>query len=318
MEISVVIPNYNGEKVLPVALDSLQGQRFKDFETVVVDNGSSDSSVPLMERSYPWVRIVRLPCNLGFAGGVNEGIRRTISPFVALLNSDVEVDPGWLQELWQSMRRESAIGACQPKMLRYFERDRIDVIGLRLSSRGIVEGIGKGEKDGGQYEIPRFVFGVNAGAALYRRAMLDQIGLFDEHFVTSFEDGDLSFRSQLAGWSALYVPTSVAYHMVGSTRKQRKYRGTYLNNRNKILLFWKNMPAEVMRDRWRSFLSYQAGTLVRRAAFGFYKVRTFHFLRGVFAAYLSVGYLRRARKMVQSTARINPRLIASFMDRDFL
>jgi GT2 family glycosyltransferase len=317
-EVSVVIPNYNGRTVLPVALNSLRSQTFRNFEVVVVDNGSSDGSVEFLEESFPEARIVRLLRNLGFAGGVNEGIRRTNRPFVALLNNDVEVDPKWLEELYAAMAGKPHVGACQPKIIRYFERDRFDVVGLRLSGTGMIDVVGGGEKDVGQYDECRYLFGVNAGAALYRRSMLDDVGLFDEQLITSYEDADLSFRAQLAGWSALYVPTAVAHHMVGSTRKRRKYYGTYLFNRNKVLVFWKNMPAETIRDQWPAFFSYQVEVLVKRVVLNFWKVRSFCFLGGVLSAYLKIGYLRRERKIVQSGRRVPPGHIKALLDKDFL
>lgn len=240
--VSVVIPNLNGENFLPMCLDTLKTQTFRDFEIIVVDNGSRDGSLRLLNEKYPDVRIVSLDRNYGFAFPVNRGIEAASGEFICLLNNDVELDPQWMEAMYMALNQNQEVGACGPKMMRYWERERINVLGIRFNSNGDVEIVGAGEKDKGQYEEMKYVFGVTAGASMYRRKMFDDVGLFDEAFFASFEDVDLSFRAQLAGYKFLYIPQSIAYHMVGATIKKRRYQPTYLNNRNALLFSGRICP----------------------------------------------------------------------------
>jgi hypothetical protein len=316
--VNIVIPSFNGRELLPVCLDSLKKQTFADFDVTVVDNGSQDGSIAMLRERYPDVKIVALERNYGFAMPVNRGIESGEAEFVSLLNNDIELDPRWLEELHSALRLHPEAASCGPKMMRYWERDRINVLGIRLNSDGDVEIIGAGETDRGQYDDLRYVFGVNAGACLYRRSLFADIGLFDESFWASFEDVDLSFRAQLAGYKALYVPTAVAYHMVGATIKKRRYRPTFLNNRNKILFFWKDMPTEMIRDRFWTIAASRSARFFKRLLFNFYKVRTLYFLVGTLAACARLPYVLRERKKVQAGRRVTVEYLRSIMDKDFV
>jgi GT2 family glycosyltransferase len=202
--------------------------------------------------------------------------------------------------------------------MRYWERDRINILGIRLNSNGEVEIIGAGEVDRGQYGERRYVFGVNAGASLYRRRMFEEIGLFDEAFFASFEDVDLSFRAQLAGYKALYVPAAIGYHMVGETIKRKRYFPTYLNNRNKILFLWKNMPEEIFKKYfWRIFWS-KLGLFFKRILFNSYKLRTYYFLKGTFAAFIRLPYILKEREKIKAMRRVSIDYLDSIMDKDFV
>ncbi len=316
--VSVVIPNLNGEHLLPMCMDSLAKQTFTDFETIVVDNGSRDGSVRLLEEKYPHVRIIRLDKNYGFAYPVNRGIEAATGAYVCLLNNDIELDPRWMEELYRALEEHPDAGSAGPKLMRYFERERINVLGIRVNRDGHVEIVGAGEHDAGQYENGHYVFGVNAGASMYRRAMFDDIGLFDEVFFASYEDVDLAFRAQLAGYKALYVPRSVGYHMVGATIKKKRYRPTYLNNRNQILFFWKNMPGELLHKNLSVIIGKKVGAFTKRVAKNFWKLRTFYYLRGTAAGYLQIPHVIRERRKIQGSRRVSPAYIESILDRDFI
>ncbi len=316
--VSVVIPSLDGEKLLPVALDSLGLQTFRDFDIIVVDNASKDGSLELLKSRYPGIKVVALPRNLGFAGAVNRGIEASASEFVSVLNNDIELGPRWLEELHTALIEHVEAGAAGPKMMRYFERNRINILGLRLNRTGEVELIGAGEDDHGQYDQMRYVFGVSAGAALYRRKMFDEIGLFDEQFFANYEDADLAFRAQLAGYKALYVPAAVAYHMVGSTIRRRKYLSTYLNNRNRIIFLWKNMPAETVEKHLRIIFRREAGLLLKRILLNFYKLRTFYYLKGTVSGLMRIPHALRQRKKSGALRRVSADYIESIMDKDFV
>jgi len=284
----------------------------------VVDNGSQDSSVDLLQKCYKEAKVIALDKNYGFASAVNRGIEATKGEFVGLLNNDIELDPKWLEELHRALVGHPEVGACGPKLMRYRERERINVLGIRLNSNGEVEIIGAGEVDQGQYEEERYVFGVNAGASLYRRKMFEDIGLFDEGFFASFEDVDLSFRAQLAGYKALYVPTAIGYHMVGETVKRRRYFSTYLNNRNKILFLWKNLPGEMLKKYFWKISWSKLSLFSKRVFFNFYKLRTLYFIRGTVAAFFHLPDILRQRAKIQAMRRASIAYLESMMDKDFL
>ncbi len=315
--VSIIIPNLDGEKLLPIPLESLKRQSFKDFDVTVVDNGSKDGSLDLLRNEYPNVSVISLDKNYGFSFAANRGIEATSGEFVGLLNNDVELDPRWLEELHHAMIRHPEIGACGPKLMRYWERDRINVLGIRLNSDGEVEIIGAGKVDQGQFDEVRYVFGVNAGASLYRRKMFEEIGLFDESFFASFEDVDLSFRAQLAGYKALYVPSAVGYHIVGATIKRKRYFATYLNNRNKLLFLWKNLPDELVEKYFWKIFSSKLKLFLKRTLLNFYKLRTLYFIAGTFGAFFRIHCLLNQRKKILRMRKVPISYLESIMDRDF-
>ncbi|HOJ42500.1 MAG TPA: glycosyltransferase family 2 protein [Syntrophorhabdaceae bacterium] len=316
--VTIVIPNMNGEGLLPVPLESLKKQTFKDFEIIVVDNCSSDGSLNLIKREYPYVKIIPLDKNYGFAYAVNRGIEASSSLFVSLLNNDIELDSNWLWYLYEALIKHPEAGSCGPKLMRYWERERINVLGIRLNRDGGVEIVGAGEVDRGQYEEMKYVFGVNAGASLYRKKMFEDIGMFDETFFASFEDVDLSFRAQLAGYKALYVPKAIAYHMVGATIKRKRYMATYLNNRNSTMFFWKDMPKELIKKHLFYIFYRRTYAFFKRVLFNFWKIRTYYFIKGTIAAYLRMPYILRERKKIQSSMRVSIDYIESILDKDFI
>ena len=203
--VTVVVPNWNGEIFLETCLSSLRRQSYEDFEVVLADNGSTDGSVPFVEENFPEVRVVRLPENRGFSAAVNAGIKAA-SPsaeHVVLLNNDTELDPGWLGALVGAADRHPEAGLFASKLVDFEDRRVLDGAGDALRKSGLPYRVGHGEVDRGQFERETFVFSACAAAALYRRSLFEDIGLFDEDFFSNCEDGDLSFRAQLAGYRCL-------------------------------------------------------------------------------------------------------------------
>jgi GT2 family glycosyltransferase len=267
--ITVVIPNWNGERFLRTCLPSLREQSFRDFETVVVDNGSTDGSVTFISERFPEVRMVRLPENLGFSAAVNAGIRASETEFVALLNNDTEQDPGWLAALVRAAERYPKSGLFASKLLDFDDRGVLDGAGDALRLSGLPYRLGHGERDGGQFDAPGYVFGACAAAAMYRTEMLDRVGLFDEDFVSYCEDGDLSFRAQLAGYRCRYVPDAVVYHMgSASSGGKRSALATRLGSRNSLSLLAKNLPLSLVPHLLPFFLPGQLARLLTAAATG--------------------------------------------------
>jgi GT2 family glycosyltransferase len=240
--VSVVIPNWNGAHLLPVCLDSVRAQTFRDLETVVVDDGSTDQSAALVQRNYPEVRVLRLPQNVGFCRAANEGVRASRGEFLALINNDTELHPECVGELVAAMRGDAGLGICAAKMVYYDDPGMINSAGQACGPDGVVVDIGRRQADGEWFSRPREVLGACAGGALYRRSMVEQIGLFDADFLMSFEDADLSWRAQWAGWRARYVPSAVVKHREGVSRQIRSKRAAFLGMRNTVHVWRKDWP----------------------------------------------------------------------------
>lgn len=238
--VSVVIPNWNGAELLARVLDSLGGQLYQGFETLVVDNGSTDTSLALLESEFPETRVVALPTNLGFAGAVNAGIEKARGEIIALLNNDAVADPGWLGALVDALDRHPEVGSIASRMLDLGDPGRIDSAGDQL---GIFpSNIGHGEPDDARFREPAYVLSACAGAAAFRRELFEDVGLFDERFFAYMEDVDLGVRAQLRGWDCLYEPRAVVYHEGSQTSKRMPDRRFFLLARNSLLIFFQFMP----------------------------------------------------------------------------
>lgn len=242
-KVSVVIINWNGRRYLQDCLASLQAQTFTDFEVILVDNGSTDGSAEWMASRFPQVHLIRNKDNVGFAAGNNQAIRASQAEFIATLNNDTRVEPDWLAELTAVAEGDSMVGMCASKMLFADRPAMINSTGIDLDPVGIAWDRRGGEPDDRSEPEPVEVFGPCAGAALYRRAMLDQIGLFDESFFAYLEDVDLAWRARLAGWRCLYVPTARVYHVHSATAVEGSPFKNRLLGRNKVWTIAKNYPA---------------------------------------------------------------------------
>jgi GT2 family glycosyltransferase len=300
--VTVVIPNWNGERFLGLCLGSLRGQTLRDaFETVLVDNGSADGSVRLVARDYPEVRVLSLGENRGFSAAVNAGIGASTTELVALLNNDTEQDPGWLEALVRAADEHPEAGFFASKLVDFRDRRVLDGAGDALRLSGLPYRLGHGERDRGQFDRPAYVFSACAAAALYRREMLDDVGLFDEDFVSYCEDGDLSFRGQLAGYRCLYVPGAVVYHVgSASTGGKRSATATRLGTRNSLSLLIKNLPPSAVPHVLPFFVLGQFARSLTAAATG---VLGAH-LRGLGEAWQQLPLTLMKRRGIQGNKRI--------------
>ncbi|GAC1500483.1 MAG: glycosyltransferase family 2 protein [Candidatus Saccharimonadales bacterium] len=243
----VVVPNWNDVDSLSTCLDSLINQSVKP-QVIVVDNGSIDGSVDMVEKKYPEVELLKHEDNKGFSGGVNAGFRSAIEfgdSFVATLNNDAVADRHWLESLVKYLDSNESVGVATCKLLSG-DGEHIDSTGDYYTSWGLPYPRGRGEKNIHKYDEQIEVFGASGGASLYRVSMLKDIGLFDESFFAYYEDVDLSFRAQLAGWKVAYVPEAVAYHQIGATSSKIKGFTTYQTIKNLPLLLIKNLPSEYL------------------------------------------------------------------------
>ncbi|MBE6049632.1 MAG: glycosyltransferase family 2 protein [Clostridium sp.] len=243
MGVSVVIPNYNGEKYLKACMESLMEQSLKADEIIIVDNASKDKSIQYIKENFKdKVTLICMDKNYGFSKAVNEGIKRSKSKFVALLNNDTELHKDWLLELYNCISKDENIFSCCSKMLRYIDRDIIDDVGDEYTIFGWGAKIGDG-KLSEEYEVSREVFSSCAGAAIYRKSILDEIGLFDENFFAYLEDMDISYRARIFGYKNYYAAKAKVYH-IGSATSGSRYNEfkVRLAARNNIYLIYKNMP----------------------------------------------------------------------------
>jgi GT2 family glycosyltransferase len=251
----VIIPAWNGRKLLPPCLDSLGAQTYKHFRVLVVDSASSDGSADLVERDYPEARVVRLGENRGFTAAVNAGIACTTSPLVALLNQDVEAHSHWLEAMATAARTHPQAGALACKIMLHSQRDHFHSAGDCYGRNGLALNRGVWQKDQGQYDSEAEVFSACGGAAAYRRRLLDQIGPFDESFFMYLEDVDLAWRQQLAGWRTIYTPYAVAYHHLSASGGG--ITASYYTGRNTIYVIAKNVPGPLLRRYLPEMLAAQ-------------------------------------------------------------
>lgn len=242
MEVSVVIPNFNGIAFLDSVLGSLEGQTERNFEVIFVDNGSTDGSCSFVAANYPWVHLIELSENFGFCRAVNEGIRAAKAPYVLLLNNDTEVAENFVEEMLAAIKRHENAFSCAARMVQYHDRDRIDDAGNYYCALGWSFARGKG-KDVHRYEKEEKIFAACGGAAIYRKKILDKIGLFDEEHFAYLEDTDIGYRARIQGYENWYAPGAIVYH-VGSGTSGSRYNQfkTRYSSRNNVYLIYKNMP----------------------------------------------------------------------------
>lgn len=255
--VSVVIPNWNGISYLPECLAALRRQTVKDFEVIVIDNGSTDGSVAFIEEEHSWVKLIELRENAGFAAACNMGIRLAEGSYIALLNNDTEVAPGWLGALVAAAERDGTIGMVASKILLDPASREIDSVGMLLYPDGIGRQRGRGERDSGSYETEEEVFYPSACAALYRSSLLKEIGLLDEDFFAYVEDTDLGLRARLAGAKAVLAPAAVVHHKYSGTGGKYSTFKAFHVERNRIWVAVKNFPLSwLMKVPFYTLLRY--------------------------------------------------------------
>lgn len=243
-KITVVIPNYNGIKFLPECLDALyrQDQDTPPYRVLVVDNGSRDGSCELLRERFPQTSLIELPENTGFCHAVNVGIEASETPYVILLNNDTKVKSGFVKNLFFSIEQKKDAFAVSAKMLMWDREDLVDDAGDRYCVLGWAYARGKG-KPAGRYDRPCRVFSACGGAAIYRRSVFEEIGLFDELHFAYFEDIDIGYRARIYGYHSYYEPSAEVIHY-GSASSGSRYNQwkTGMAAANSVYIIAKNMP----------------------------------------------------------------------------
>lgn len=252
----VVIPNWNGAKDLPVAMNAVLAQSYTNLALVVVDNGSTDSSRTIIEQYQQRdsrVRFIYNDKNHGYTGGMNPGMQLAIdegAAYVAGCNNDAKPHKDWLKHLVAFLEQHPAYGTAACKLL-HWDGKTIDSTADQYTVWGIPFPRGRDEPATTRYDQQTDIFGASGGASLYRIAMLKKIGLFDQDFFAYYEDIDLSFRAQLAGWKVSFVPDSVVYHAIGQTSARLgkgKRRPPGSANSFTTQQYMKNLPFIIVKD----------------------------------------------------------------------
>ena len=244
--VSLIILNWNGIGLIADCLRSVAAQTYPDFETLVVDNGSTDGSVELIEREFPSVRLIKNGENTGFCRGNNIGIAVASGELIVLLNNDAELAPDFIARVADAADLEPDVGMFATRILMHDRPSVFDSTGLLVYPDGICRSRGWLEKDVGQYDTADEVLGPNGCAAAYRRAMLDDVGLFDERYFAYLEDLDLAFRGQLRGWRCRYVPDAVCFHKKSITSGYHSAFKAFLVERNRIWNALKLFPLRLL------------------------------------------------------------------------
>lgn len=236
---TIIIPNYNGMAYLENCLASLRGEPAR---VIVVDNGSTDGSRELVQEKFPKVRLISLDRNYGFCRAVNRGMEASETTYVILLNNDTEAQPGFVKALEKAMDGDERVFSGAARMVRMDAPSRIDDAGDYYCALGWAFAAGR-DKPAENYDAPREIFSACGGACIYRRRILQKIGMLDENHFAYLEDVDLGYRARLYGFRNLYVPGAVVRH-AGSASSGSRYNAfkAELTARNSVYLAYKNMP----------------------------------------------------------------------------
>lgn len=313
VDTSVIVINWNGRQYLQACLDALAAQQGVAFETIVVDNGSTDGSVEFLRTQFPAVRVVALAENLGFAGGNNAGAREARGRHLVFLNNDTVVEPGWLAALRRTVDQPPGFALATSRVVYMHDPAVIDSAGdgvlqwggafKRFHGTRAAEAARSGE-----------VFGVCGAACLVTRTAFDELGGFDEHFFVSHEDVDLSYRARLLGYRCGYAADAVVRHHGSATLGRTSAFAVFQGQRNLEWVYLKNSPLSILLRSLPGHLLYTAaaaGYFTRLGLLG-------AFLRAKVAAAAGVPRVLRQRALVQRTRRVGAGAIWPLLERRWL
>ncbi len=326
---AVIIVNWNGASHLPGCLSALAAQTLRDFVVWVVDNGSTDGSPDLLARAaagdwpliptayspappprdLPPLRLLINPDNAGFAAGNNRALRAALAdPRVAYcvpLNNDTVAHPDWLRVLTQTAAAHPQVGSLTGTMLFAGRPDRVASAGISVHRDGLALDRDVGRRVADLPSTPQPIFGVSAGAALYRRELLEDVGLFDEAFFSYLEDADLAWRARLRGWQALWVPGAPVLHAVSATGGQGSPFKNYHLARNRLWCLIKNLPSSLWTRYAPYILRYDSLALVYGLA-----RRDWALIQGRAAAVRDLAPMLQQRRRIQVRRTVSDRALA--------
>jgi GT2 family glycosyltransferase len=309
---SIIIPNWNGAQHLPVCLEALRAQTYPHLEVILVDNGSTDGSQRMVAELYPEVRLLALEHNLGLTGGNNAGFRAAQGEILISLNNDTQADPCFVESLVTALVERPEAGMAAAKMLLFDRRDTLHSAGDGYGVDGIPFNRGVWQQDEGQFEEPGWIFGGCGGAVAYRRAMLDDVGLFDESFFMYCEDVDLNWRAQLAGWRCWYTPGAVVYHKLSATGGGSI--ASFYTGRNTIWVIVKDYPRALLNRYWPRMVRAQ-WQVTRDALRAWRGAAARARLRGQIAGLVGWPNMLSKRRAVQAARRATDNYIESLLSK---
>lgn len=311
--VSIVIVTWNGRQHLDTCLAAVAAQEGVPFEAILVDNGSTDGTVDYVRAAFPWVRIVALPSNRGFAGGNNAGVAHARGRYVALLNNDTAAAPDWLRELLSGLDEASGVALTTSLIVYMHDPGTIDSAGDGLLRWGGAFKRHHGAPASVAAE-PAEVFGVCGAACLLPREVFDELGGFDEEFFASHEDVDLSYRARLRGYRCRYVPSAVVRHRGSSTLGRTSALSVFHGQRNLEWVYLKNTPGPLLLRTLPGHILYVVAAAIYFARAG----RLTTFVRAKLAAAAGVPEILRKRVQVQRGRRATNAAIWRSLDAGWL
>lgn len=312
-EVSVIIVNWNGRRHLDACLVAVAAQQRVVVETILVDNGSSDGSADYVRQAYPWVRVLALAENRGFAGGNNAGVKEARGRYVALLNNDTVAEPDCLRLLVDGLDEAHGTALTTARIVYMHDPGRIDSAGDGLLRTGGAFKHFHG-RPVAEALSSREVFGVCGAACLMPTAVFRELGGFDESFFFSHEDVDLSYRARLLGYRCRYVADAVVHHHGSGTSGRTTAFAVFHAHRNSEWLYFKNTPGSLLLRTLPAHVCYVAAASVYFAGIG----RLGAFVRGKWAAVAGMPAVLRQRRQVQATRRASVEDIAASLDAGWL
>jgi GT2 family glycosyltransferase len=312
-DVSVIVVTWNGRQYLDACLTAVEAQQDVSFETILVDNASSDGTVDYVRRRFPQVRIVELSHNTGFAAGNNAGARAAHGRYLAFLNNDTMAAPRWLRAMLDGLDEPGGYALTTARIVYMHDPDVIDSAG-----DGMLRGGGAFKRlHGAPAHLAgpsREVFGVCGAACLMPRAVFEELGGFDETFFASHEDVDLSYRARLRGYRCRYVADAVVRHHGSATLGTVSAFSVFQGQRNLEWNYLKNTPGSLLLRTLPGHVVYNAAAAVHFARLG----RLGPFLRAKLAALAALPRVMRARAAVQRSRRVGADAIWPHLDARWL
>jgi GT2 family glycosyltransferase len=307
--VSIIVLNWNGRSFLEKFLPSLLATRYPNFKIFVADNGSTDGSLTLIRTRFPEVELLDFQENLGFTSGNNKALEYIQTPYFALVNSDVEVDPDWLTPLVDKLESDEKIAAVQPKVLAWHARHQFEYAG---AAGGFMDWLGypfcRGrifqhlEEDLGQYDTDCEIAWATGACTLIRKSVTDQIGLFEPIFFAHMEEIDFCWRARNHGYSIACCPSAKVWHVGGGTLNKENPQKTFLNFRNSLMTLYLNLPSGQVIPKIFLRLCLDGIFALKSALGGNVKTIPLIF-KAHWAFYAKLSYLRKRRKIYYPNGR---------------
>jgi GT2 family glycosyltransferase len=312
-DVSIVIVSWNGRQHLEACLTGVAAQTGVASETILVDNGSTDGTAEFVRERFPWVRLVQVPENLGFAGGNNVGVRHAQGRYVALLNNDTSADPGWLRTLLSGVDESAGYVLATSRIVYMHDPEVIDSAGDGLLRWG-----GAFKRHHGASvsaaTVTDEVFGVCGAACLMPKAVFDELGGFDEDFFASHEDVDLSYRARLRGYRCRYVANAVVRHVGSATLGTMSPFSVFHGQRNLEWVYVKDTPASLLVRTLPGHVVYDIAAAVHFARIGMLRP----YIRAKVAALAGLPRMLGKRAAIQRGRSVGAAAIAPLLDTHWL